>query len=78
VGWPGAGDGAGQVGQVGRASMSPGGGEKCWADRGYWARFSFSIFSLCLFLLFYSLYHFKLNSLLNTCSTKSLIKQNKK
>jgi hypothetical protein len=42
----------------------------------HWAGPSSFIFSLS-FVLFYSLYHFKLDSLLNACFTNSLIKQNK-
>jgi hypothetical protein len=40
--------------------------------------FSFSLLFSLSSLLFYSLYQFKSNSLLNACSTRSLVKQNKK
>jgi hypothetical protein len=55
----------GAMGQAARPASEP-----------HWAGPSSFIFSLS-FVLFYSLYHFKSDSLLNACFTNSLIKQNK-
>jgi hypothetical protein len=59
--------GEGVLGRGGRGQVGQPGGE------GRDVPFSFSLL-ISLSSLFYSLYQFKSNFLLNTCSTKSLIK----